>query len=367
VPIDRLSTNALGNPGVKVGPAQLVFAEDGIMKQADQVLELSGIAKTFTVGFKRRRSEVLSNVNLSINRGEIFALLGPNGAGKSTLLKIMLGLIKPSRGSGSLLGKPLGDLSARRSIGYQPEQPYLYPTLTAAETLDLLAGLSSLPAGEKRNRIDLVIERCSLAAQLKTPVKKLSRGWLQRLTLGGALLANPEILFLDEPLGGLDPEARHGIKDLLRHLRDAGTTIFFNSHVLPDVETLADRVALLKEGRIIIEGPLEDLLTRGEGSVALEFTAAKPIAPLPGCTLIWERPRSGQFCWSIGEARNRLAPILTDLIADGARIVSITPERISLESFFVQCMTDEGGRREGDSIKLSNEMDRDSAQSRTVA
>lgn len=311
------------------------MAQDG---RTEHLLSLDGIAKTFVTGLRRRRVEVLSDVSLNVAPGEIFALLGANGAGKSTLLKIILGLIKPSNGSGFLLGLPLGERSALARIGYQPEQPYLYPTLTARETLDLLAGLSRLRGAEKRRRIAAVIESCSLASHIEKPVKKLSRGWLQRLTLAGALVSDPDLLFLDEPLGGLDPEARLLIKNLLRDLRDQGKTIFLNSHLLPDVETLADRVAMLREGRIVVQGRVGDLLTGASSGADIEFICSADLSPPGGCEQIWERRQERRRLWRIVDSRQPVEPVLLQLIAAGATIESIQPIRPALEEFFVATM-----------------------------
>jgi ABC-2 type transport system ATP-binding protein len=302
------------------------------------LLSLEGIVKYFVTGLRRRRLDVLQDITLTVERGEIFALLGANGAGKSTLLKIILGLIKPSHGTGVLLDRPLGDRNALARIGYQPEQPYLYPTLTAWETLDLLAGLSRMRGSLKRQRIDAVVDCCSLASHIDKPVRKLSRGWLQRLTLAGALLPDPDLLFLDEPLGGLDPEARLLIKNLLRQLRDEGKTIFLNSHLLPDVETLADRVAMLCDGRIVVQGRIGDLLAKATSGAEIEFTCPTGISPPEGCEQIWERAEEQRQLWRISNPSQPLEPVLSQLIAAGARIEAIHPIRPALEELFVTTM-----------------------------
>ncbi|MCK4303318.1 MAG: ABC transporter ATP-binding protein [Candidatus Eisenbacteria sp.] len=307
--------------------------------ECDQLLILDKISKTFTTGFRRRKVPVLRDVSLTLGRGEVFGLLGPNGAGKTTLMKIALGLVRPSSGRGLLLGGPLGDLQARERVGFQPEQPYLYPGLTAGETLDLMAGLSRLSRARTAARIDRVAEQCSLGKYLRTPVRKLSRGWLQRLTLACALLSDPELLLLDEPLGGLDPEARLAVKDLILSLRAEGKTVMVSSHILPDVEALADRVALLRDGVIIASGRISELLGSGSEGVEVEIECQRPIQLPEFCTLARERVASNRARWLVpGDDPARLQHVLASLLRQGASIHAITPQRRDLEAFFTQAM-----------------------------
>jgi ABC-2 type transport system ATP-binding protein len=306
---------------------------------AGEILNLAGIGKTFAVGFRRRKVRVLSDISLSLGRGEIFALLGPNGAGKTTLMKVILGLVRPTHGEGTLLGRPLGDLHARRRVGFQPEQPYLYPALTSAETLELMAGISRIPRDRRRPRMAAVIEQCGLGPHLRTPVAKLSRGWLQRLTLAGALLPDPEFLLLDEPLGGLDPEARLAVKHLIRALRDQGKTILINSHILPDIEMLADRVALLRQGRLIACGRIAELLSQESEGVEIEVQFERPLPRPAGCELLSERPESGTALWFVpGDDPPALRGVLMEILGAGASVRSLAPRRVALEAFFAQAM-----------------------------
>lgn len=303
---------------------------------SDAILQLTGIQKTFVSGFRRRRVAVLRHVDLSVARGEIFALLGRNGAGKTTLMKILLGLVKPTGGVGTLLGRPLGDRQARGRIGFQPEQPYLYPALTVRETLAFMAGLYGLSAGV---RIDQVIARCDLTRHANTRVRKLSRGWLQRLTLASALLPGPELLMLDEPLGGLDPHARLAVKQIIRDLRAQGTTIMLNSHILPDIEALADRVALLRAGRIAVSGRLGDLLGQRGSGVEIELRTTQPIILPVGCTEVGGRTTAGCTVWRIAPERaGELDMILAELLAAGVHIHAVRPCQMDLEAFFAQEM-----------------------------
>ena len=303
---------------------------------SDPILELAGIRKTFLSGFRRRKVAVLRHVDLTVGQGEIFALLGRNGAGKTTLMKILLGLVKPTGGTGALLGRPLGDRQARAQIGFQPEQPYLYPALTVRETLDLMAGLYGLRGSVL---IEQVMAQCALAPYADVRVRKLSRGWLQRLTLASALLPQPQLLMLDEPLGGLDPEARMAVKQIIRDLKAAGATIMINSHILPDIEALADRVALLRAGRIVVSGHLADLLGQQACGAEIEIGTARPLIPPQGCTEVWSRPEEGRALWHLSpEAAEDLEKILSDLLRAGARIHAVRQCQPGLEEFFAQEM-----------------------------
>ncbi len=296
------------------------------------VVRFEGLAKTFRTGLRRRPVPVLRDVSLRVAPGEVFALLGPNGAGKTTLMKLLLGLVRPDSGRGSVLGYPLGDRRARARVGYQPEQPYLYPALTVDETLDFMAGLCELPAAQRRARRMEVIELCGLEGRRRQRVRKLSRGWLQRVTLAAALLADPQLLLLDEPLGGLDPEARAATKDLIRRLRAEGKTVWLNSHVLPDVESLADRVALLADGRILAHGSLDELLREDQGRVRIIYRGRRVAAP-PG--VLARTLRHGEEAWEVpAQAKADVSAALGRLLGEGAPIVAVSPEREGLERFF---------------------------------
>lgn len=310
------------------------------MTQAEQdVVWFEGLAKTFRTGFRRRPVPVLRDVSLRVAPGEVFALLGPNGAGKTTLMKALLGLVRPGAGRGTVFGYPLGDRRARARIGYQPEQPYLYPALTVDETLDFMAGLCELGAGERRARRAAVIDLCGLAEHRRQKIRKLSRGWLQRVTLAAALLADPELLLLDEPLGGLDPEARAATKDLIRRLRADGKTVWLNSHVLPDVESLADRVALLAGGRILAHGTLDDLLREDQGRVRIDYRGAR-VAPPPGVEACALRP--GEESWELPAVTPvQVSAALRELLRAQVQVTAVTPQREGLERFFERVLRED--------------------------
>ena len=306
---------------------------------ATHVASFRQIAKTYRSGLRRKRTPVLTDVTLKLLPGEIFALLGPNGAGKTTLMKILLGLVKPTRGTGRVLGGAFGSRDALARIGYQPEQPYLYPALTVRETLRFMAGLSQLKGRRVGQRTDAVIALLGLEPQLGQRIRKLSRGWLQRVTLASALLPDPDLLLLDEPLGGLDPGARLETKKLITQLKRAGKTVWLNSHILPDVEALADRVALLGEGRILAQGEMESLLRRRDARVVITFASQAPPTPPDSTVIAADSGRRKQW-WVDQTDSGRLQSALESLFHQGAQVLSVEPERESLESFFTRALDD---------------------------
>jgi ABC-2 type transport system ATP-binding protein len=304
-------------------------------------LRYQGITKIFRAGL-RRRVPALRGVTLEVRAGEIVALLGHNGAGKTTLIKLALGLLRPTAGTGRLLGRPLGDRAARRLVGFQPEQPYLYPFLTVGETLRFLGELSGFSGARLRARRDAAIEGCGLAEVVDRPVRKLSRGWQQRVALATALLPDPHLLLLDEPLGGLDPDARFALKEMIRRLRAEGRTVVFNSHILPDVEQLADRVVLLQRGRVIAEGRLESLLSEEVQGFEIEVRGA--LAGLPGAEALWTRSDPARSLWWLpGMDAAELQRVLRGLIEGGIEIVAVAPRRENLEAFFARVTRAEAG------------------------
>ncbi|MFH1143094.1 MAG: ABC transporter ATP-binding protein [Candidatus Eisenbacteria bacterium] len=317
------------------------------LRHPGTVLGFQSLCKTYRQGSKRK-VRALHEVSFEVAAGEVFALLGPNGAGKTTLMKIALGLLRPSAGAGVLFGRPLGDLEARRAIGFQPEQPYLYPFLTVEETLRLLAEMSGIPRAGLAAAMARAAADCGLEPVMKTQVRRLSRGWLQRVVLAGALLPDPRLLLLDEPMSGLDPEARVSVKQLIRRLREEGRTVLFSSHILPDVEQLADRLAILRRGELVACGSLDQILCGAVEGYEIELRGRAQ--PLPGAPLrcVWERPAEGRSLWRL-EATDpsALQPLLARWIAAGVEILAVVPQREGLESFVARALkTTEAGRPE---------------------
>ncbi|MCC5622010.1 ABC transporter ATP-binding protein, partial [Nostoc sp. CHAB 5715] len=229
------------------------------------VVLTSELRKVYRTGFWLNQKVVsLKNCSLTVYKGETFGLLGPNGAGKTTLLKLLLGIIRPTSGRGLLLGKPIGDRTIKQHIGYLPENPYLYDYLTGWEFLQLAAGLFQIPQSVQRQRIPQLLELVGLsqADARKKLLRRYSKGMLQRVGMAQALINEPDLVFLDEPMSGLDPVGRYQMREIILALKAAGKTIFFNSHVLSEVEQICDRIAILAQGELICSGSLNELLGR---------------------------------------------------------------------------------------------------------
>ncbi|WP_016950795.1 ABC transporter ATP-binding protein [Anabaena sp. PCC 7108] len=227
------------------------------------VVLTSELRKVYRTGFWLNQTVVsLKSCSLQVYPGQTFGLLGPNGAGKTTLLKLLLGIIRPSSGRGLLLGKPLGDRSVKQRIGYLPENPYLYDYLTGWEFLELAAGLFQISPQVQRQRIPQLLELVGLSQTdaRKKQMRRYSKGMLQRVGMAQALINDPNLVFLDEPMSGLDPLGRYQMREIILSLKSAGKTIFFNSHVLSEVEQICDRVAILDRGQLICSGSLNELL-----------------------------------------------------------------------------------------------------------
>src|SRR6185312_5014003 len=214
-------------------------------------VEILGLEKTYSVGFFRKQKKVgLKSLNLEVREREVFGFLGPNGAGKTTTLKLLMGLTSPTAGSARILGKNWRDPAARARIGFLPEQPYFYDYLTPRELLDYYGTLSGVTAADRRMRIPKLLERVGLADKADMQLRKFSKGMLQRIGIAQAVLHEPEIVFLDEPMSGLDPLARREVREFILDLHREGKTIFFSTHILADAEALCDRVAVLSRGEL---------------------------------------------------------------------------------------------------------------------
>jgi ABC-2 type transport system ATP-binding protein len=225
------------------------------------VLKIDNLYKAFKVGFIPKKREILKGISLTVAAGEIFGYLGPNGAGKTTTLKCVLALIFPDRGKVEIFGHPPLSAKARENLGYLPENPYFYDYLTAAEFLDFYAQLFGLRKKDKEEKIATLLRLVGMEKARDLQLRKFSRGMLQRVGLAQALINDPALLFLDEPLGGLDPLGRKELRDIIVRLKQEGKTIFLCSHILQDIEMICDRVAILVGGRVISQGALQSLIS----------------------------------------------------------------------------------------------------------
>ncbi len=305
------------------------------------VVQTSELSKVYRTGFwLNQKIESLKNCSLTVYQGETFGLLGPNGAGKTTLLKTLLGIVRPTSGRGWLLGKPLGDRSVKQHIGYLPENAYFYDYLTGWEFLQLAAGLFQIPNSIQRQRIPQLLELVGLAksAAKQKQLRQYSKGMLQRIGMAQALINDPDVVFLDEPMSGLDPMGRYQIREIILSLKVQGKTIFFNSHILSDVEKICDRIAILAEGELICMGSLDELLgiadhyqVRGKGG-NLEVLKR------------WVKGLAfDEDCW-YGQLQGEPQEFIASLRIMGAQLIGINLTRSSLEEFFVQQLQRRGIR-----------------------
>lgn len=229
----------------------------------EKVIEAKGLVKDHFSHFIKKRFRALHGIDFSVAKGEVFGLLGPNGAGKTTTQKLLLGLLKPTEGTVTVLGHPAGDPRALARIGFLPENPYFYSYLTAGEFLDFFGRLFNLSAAERKERSQKLLEMVSLQDAGDKPVRKFSKGMLQRLGIAQALINDPELIFLDEPNTGLDPIGRRDIRRIIMGLKQQGKTIFLNSHLLPDVNELCDRIMILHRGRCVAAGAVTEISSSG--------------------------------------------------------------------------------------------------------
>jgi ABC-2 type transport system ATP-binding protein len=304
-------------------------------------LATDDLTKDFQVGFWRKRPyRALDRLTLEVRQGEVFGFLGPNGAGKTTTLKLLMQLVFPTAGRAEILGRPLGDRSVKQRIGYLPENPYFYDYLTAEELLRYFGALFGYSADERRRRASRLLDEVGIGAERRLQLRKFSKGMLQRIGIAQALLNEPDLVVLDEPMSGLDPLGRRDVRALILRLRDRGCTVFFSSHVLSDAEALCSRVAILARGRLVATGGLTEMLAFGASGWEL-VVAGVPggAAPVPGPGIRRVIP--------IGDGRYSLElpleptpdRLLADLAASGARVISLNPIRPTLEDLFVEHVT----------------------------
>ncbi len=224
-------------------------------------LHIEDLHKTFSLGFIPKKKKILKGISLSVNQGEIFGYLGPNGAGKTTTIKCILGLIFPDQGKIELFGHPHLSLRAKAQTGFLPENPYFYDHLKASEFLDFYSQLFTMKKKEREDKIKRLLQMVGLEQSADLQLRKFSRGMLQRIGLAQALLHDPSLVLLDEPLGGLDPLGRKEIRDIIVKLKEEGKTVFLSSHILQDIEMICDRVAILVNGEIVNQGTLHELVS----------------------------------------------------------------------------------------------------------
>ena len=301
-------------------------------------LETERLTKDYAVGFWRPRPyRALDALSLRIEANEVFGFLGPNGAGKTTTLKLLTELIYPTSGRISILGCAPGDPELKRRIGYLPEAPYFYDYLTAEELLSYFAGLFGLRGSARRARVGALLDRVGIGGERRLPLRKFSKGMLQRVGLAQALLNEPEVVFLDEPMSGLDPLGRRDVRALILELRDKGCTVFFSSHILSDAEALCSRVGIIVGGQLVTSGSLSEILAFEVSGWEIVVADLDP-AVIPALGPVVRRAtRVGEGRYTI-EAAAEAEPerLVAALRASGGRFISLNPIRSTLEDYFVQ-------------------------------
>jgi len=304
------------------------------------VLKTEGLTKEYRTGFWRTRVRVLHDLNLEVHQGEIFGYLGPNGAGKTTTLKLLMGLIYPTAGRASILGRDVQDVAVKAQVGFLPENPYFYDYLTGREFLHFYGQLFGLPYRDRRQRIDELLDAVGLSKAAELQLRKYSKGMLQRIGLAQALINDPQVIVLDEPTSGLDPVGRKEVRDLILDLKGRGKTVFFSTHIVPDAEMICDRVGIIVAGRLTRVGTLEELL--GSEVERIEITASGFDEAVDSQIDQWSvRPpaRHGDKVLFAVNTEKEASQAMEFLLGRGAAVHAVHPKRRTLEDLFLREVT----------------------------
>jgi len=303
---------------------------------AEPVISIKELRKDYRQGFFMRWVTAVRNVSFDVQPGDIFGFIGPNGAGKTTTLKVLMGLATPTSGSASLFGVPVPNAKALARVGFLPENPYIYPYLTPTEFVEMCGSLSGLSGNTLRARARDVLARVGILYAADRPARKLSKGMLQRLGLAAALVSDPELLVLDEPMSGLDPVGRKEVRDLIIEERRANRTILFSTHILSDVETLCDRVTILRKGEVVVSGKLDQLLHRDSTSTDIHLEELGDDALSRLGELGIDAQRNGARVIVRVSSDDRLQETLAKLVNHEFRVLEVTPRQETLEDLFVR-------------------------------
>lgn len=305
---------------------------------AVDAIVIDRLTKTFKPNWPwKPPTTVLRGLSFSVGQGEIFGFLGPNGAGKTTTLKVLIGLIRQTSGYAEVLGSPAGDVEVHRRIGFLPESPYFYDYLTAEEFLRFYGRLAGMGGARLSQRVTSLLELVGLAEARARQLRKFSKGMLQRVGLAQALVHDPELVILDEPMSGLDPIGRKEIRDLILHLREQGKTVLFSTHIIPDVEMICDRVVVIVKGQVLAAGRVDELVGHGRTrSVEVVCEGLQGDATLPLRVVATRIVKRGNQCLMVLPDPDLLDHVLTDIRAYGGKLISVTPQKGSLEELFVQ-------------------------------
>jgi len=312
-------------------------------------IEIDNLTKDYPFGFlhlKKKRS--LEGLTMQVENGEVFGFLGPNGAGKSTTIKLLVGLIFPEAGTARILGKPITDIEMHRNIGYLPEQPYFYDYLTAAEVLDYFARFHGLTAVDRSERVTRMLNKVGLETAGKIQLRKYSKGMLQRVGLAQAILHEPQVVILDEPMSGLDPIGRREVRDIILELKREGRTVMFSTHILSDAEMLCDRVGVIVGGKLRgVGAPGEIVGMRAQG---MEILFELPGSSAGAAAILAKATKTGDR-YRMQVSEEELYGSLEQLRGLGAKILSVTQVKASLEEYFMHLI--EADRAQGAAVEVS--------------
>lgn len=306
------------------------------MPTSDLVVKTERLSKVFRVGFWGRRVTAVDGLSLDVQRGEIFGFLGPNGAGKTTTIKMLMGLIYPSGGSAALFGRAVGDRVAKAKVGFLPESPYFYDYLTSREFLRFYGHLFGLWGTALEKRVDELLEVVGMTHACDLQLRKFSKGMLQRVGIAQALINDPELVVLDEPMSGLDPIGRKEVRDLILRLKESGKTVMFSSHILHDAELLCDRVAMILKGKLVASGQVSELIDQGAThSVEMVIDHLSPdglehLRPLAEKVVV----QGDRLLVMLKQPRD-VEAVLDIVRAAKATLISLTPHKSSLEDLFI--------------------------------
>ncbi len=298
-----------------------------------KALEIKNLKKSFRSNFLTKEFHILKNINLCVEKGEIYGFLGPNGAGKTTTIKCVMGIIFPDEGEITLLGQPATAIESRRKVGFLPEHPYFYDYLTPVELLTFTGILFGIPRRQLAEKTRELIELVGLKGKEKIKLKKFSKGMIQRIGLAQALIHDPEALILDEPFSGLDPIGRKELRDIILSLKDDGKTIFFSSHILQDMEMIVDKVGIILEGEIKKEGKLSDLISLSVRNYEIVFTGMDEQALNKNNLAFTRQDKNYILKAEKNEETNRVIKIIS---RGKGRIISVTPIKMTLEDIFLK-------------------------------
>jgi len=308
-----------------------------MMSNTDCVVQIEQLRKVFRVGFWGRRVTAVDHLSLEVQRGEVFGFLGPNGAGKTTTIKMLMALIYPTGGTATLFGRPVGDPIAKAKVGFLPESPYFYDHLTSREFLRFYGHLFGLLGSTLDKRIDELLELVGMTHARDLQLRKFSKGMLQRVGIAQALINEPELVILDEPMSGLDPIGRKEVRDLILRLKESGKTVMFSSHILHDAELLCDRVAMIMKGKLVTCGHVSELIA-GDTTHEVEMVidrlfpeALERIKPLASKVVF-----QGERVMVMLSSQRSVDQALEEIRSAKAKLVALTPHKASLEDLFIR-------------------------------